>query len=109
VSVVYRDDVVRISIRELRGRFKRRTFDQLETVTVHHGPVAATVSITRAAAPTAIGGSRRALVCPRCGRATSAIGVVPVVDGYGYWACAHRSCGNWKSRKTPKTVRSCSP
>lgn len=91
---LYRDTVPRISIAQVRMRFKPRAYSQLRTVRLEHEGVSADVEIVRIEAPGVRGGVRSFFRCVRkdCGRRANVLGLVPDVG----WACA--TCGRWRGR-----------
>lgn len=93
MPVLYRDDVTRVSIAQVRTRFPRRIWKTLSTVLLEHDGVACEVSLAMSEGTGATGGNaQRWLLCPRCrGRAR----VLGCVAGVG-WSCP--ACGGWRSR-----------
>ena len=93
----YRDEVTRVSIRQIRAQFAPRDFAKLEEVLVGVGDTSAVVKIARVPSLTAHGGMRRWLICPSCRGQTSVVGLVPRGNRGVRWACF--SCVNWRSRQ----------
>ena len=93
---LYRDEVVRVSIAQLRAQFMPRVFRALRSVELSHDGCSATAAIEIHGAPSCPGGARRWLKCPSCGRRASVLGVVD-----GAWRCPR--CGGWRSRNRRAT------
>lgn len=99
----YRDTVTRVSIRQLRAQFSPKVFAALDEVVVQAGAGVAKVKIVSVPS-SAHGGRRRWILCPRCSRQTSVIGLMPDVVGADGWGCFR--CRRWKSRKPCNDLRS---
>lgn len=95
---LYRDEVLRVSLRQVRAQFSPRVFSEIGEVRVHAAGVSASVAVVTVASGSARGGMRRWLRCPRCGLKTSVVGLVRNEPGQ-YWACARTTCGGWVSRR----------
>jgi len=91
---LYRDTVPRLTLADVRGRYKPAVFNTLELVAVEAGGFRADIKIVKTAHPTCIGGYRRVFECPSCGRRALTVGCV---DGLG-WRCPARDCGGWRGR-----------
>ena len=92
---IYRDQVARISLADLRMRFKRKEFEAVKSVVLQHLGYAAEIHVVKKPAPTCRGGYRRYLQCPHCNALVHVIGVVP---GLGV-ACS--ACSGWRGRNHP--------
>lgn len=100
----FRDSVTRLSLRQLRAQFAPKVFAALKEVQVQAGESMASVEVVSVHASSAHGGRRRWMLCPRCSRQTSVIGLVQDADGNETWACFR--CARWKSRRIPRAARS---
>ena len=96
---IYRDLVPRVSLRDIRLRYKPSVFKKLDQVHLEYAGVETDVSLVRVNLPTVFGGSRVALRCPSCGRSTYVVGCVP---GIG-WQCA--GCSGWRGRDKNRIPR----
>lgn len=90
---LYRDTVTRVTLAEIRLRFKPRVYASVRSVQLEHDGITANVELVRVADRTVPSGMRRFFRCPRCGRARA--NVLGAVPGVG-WACA--VCGGWRGR-----------
>lgn len=88
----YRDATPRVSLAQVRGRFMPRAFAALRTIVLDAGGVSTEVALSIAPGTGAVRGTRRWLVCPRCGRHVNVLGMIAP----GTWVCA--CCGRWRSR-----------
>lgn len=88
---VYRDELVRVSMAQIRASYMPRVYDKLTSVTVDHLGSATEVKIVRTVSRGTRGGIRRWLSCPCCSRKTSTLAWFS-----GRWWC--RRCLGWKSR-----------
>ena len=104
--MIYRDQVTRMSLRQLRAQYAPRNFQQLDKVTLECGGASVAVKILRLVHPTVKGGTRRWFSCPSCQGKTTVLGLVKdVKTGEPRWGCARRTCGGgWHSRKILKTT-----
>jgi hypothetical protein len=93
-----REDTPRVSIAQVRTRFKPSTYRALTRVTLDHAGVACEVELVVVPAHGSVRAPQRRLVCPRCSRAVLVLGVV---EGKG-WVCV--ACGCWRSRDRPRSV-----
>jgi hypothetical protein len=90
---LYRDQVVRVSIRALRSQFKPSLFRKLDVVTLDLGGEHVRVSLVRLPERTCFAGERRIfLVCPHC--ANNRVNVLGW-DGTR-WGCMQ--CLKWRGR-----------
>lgn len=89
---LYRDQVVRVSIRDIRMRYRPKEFSALKSVVLEHAGVTARVYIVKMPAPSCRGGYRRWIRCPSCGECVNLVGLVPGAD----WGCA--ACRRWRGR-----------
>jgi hypothetical protein len=97
---VYRDEVVRVSLAQIRAQYAPRDFNRMTSVPLDCGGVMSEVAIVVVPASSCRGGRRRWIRCPRCGRNTDVLGVV---QGSG-WSCARAHCGGWRSRKSSRVA-----
>lgn len=94
-QVWYRSDLVRVSIAGIRSRFTPQRFRLLSTVQLEHAGHLVEVRIIQHPCPAAYGGTRRWLLCPRCGSRAQTVGCHPELG----WACPALTCvGGWKGR-----------
>jgi hypothetical protein len=94
---VFRDQVIRVSSKQLRAQYRPKDFAAMESVLLEANGVSGTVDIFREYAPTAHGRSRLWLRCP-CGARCQTVGLVPATaDTPAFWGCAR--CGRWTSRR----------
>ncbi len=99
--VWYREELARVSIAQLRARFTRQRFRVLSAVELEHAGHAVQVRIVQQLCPTAHGGLRRWLLCPRCGGRAQTVGCHPELG----WACPAPACvGGWKGRTRRKLL-----
>lgn len=100
-QVWYRDDLVRVSIAQLRARFTPQRFRGLSTVQLENAGHLVEVRIVQQPCPTAHGGTRRWLLCPRCDGRAQTVGCHPELG----WACPALGCvGGWKGRTRRKLL-----
>jgi ribosomal protein L37AE/L43A len=92
---LYRDEVVRITLAQIRAQFAPRVFGRLSSVRLKHHGVVAEIEIVAGPGTGSIA-RRPWLRCPSCGRL---VGVVAALDGG--WGC--RSCGRWRSRNRQRS------
>jgi hypothetical protein len=98
-QVWYRDDLARVSIAQLRARFTPGRFRGLSTVQLEHAGHLVEVRIIQHPCPAAYGGTRRWLLCPRCGGRAQTVGCHPELG----WACPAPACvGGWRGRTRRK-------
>ena len=108
--MLFRDLVPRITIRQLQAQHPPRIWRRLDAVELEAHGVAASVEIIHVPSPTAYGGTRRYLRCPRCRELTWALGLAPTGEAMApTWSCARRGCGGWKSRKKIRLPRVAPP
>jgi hypothetical protein len=90
---LYRDQVVRVSVRSLRSQFKPSVFRKLTVVTLDAGGGPVRISVVRVPERTCFAGERRIfLVCPHC--ANNRVNVLGW-DGTR-WGCMQ--CLKWRGR-----------
>jgi hypothetical protein len=92
---VWRPDVVRLRLPEIRASFKPKEWAGLQRVRVAVGASTTYVDVVIVGEPTCHGARRRWLLCPRCKKRTSIIGC----DFAAGWGC--KGCLRWRSRPTP--------
>jgi hypothetical protein len=88
---LYRDEVARISLPQLRAQYPPRIFKMLRRVTLYHGTQSCEVVLDSAVTRGCIDSPRRWFLCPRCSARTTVIGFAH--DGPG---C--RACVRWRAR-----------
>jgi hypothetical protein len=88
---LYRDQVVRVSLADIRMRFTKRAFAEMNAVVLSAEGFTATVDVVKTPW-NCQGGQRRWLRCASCGALVNVLGVVPGVG----WRCA--TCGGWRGR-----------
>lgn len=98
---LFRDEVTRISLAQLRSRFPPRVWRELKTVRLEVNGCGADVALNHVKDRTVHGGVRRWMVCPSCGGLAGVLGCVP---GRG-WACPRRGCGGWRGRNRTTTFQ----
>ncbi len=87
----YRDAVVRVSIGQVRSRFRPVDYRKLQSVRLEHAGVACDVGLVIGDGWGVVA-RRRWMICPRCDGRVKVLGVVAGVG----WACA--TCAGWRSR-----------
>lgn len=103
---LYRDQVLRLSLRAIRARFPPRVWSRMNTVHLEHQGVRAVVEIIRMSAPGLPSGWRSSMRCPRCRHSAEVLGCVsPDCDGEPGWACPQ--CARWRGR--PRRIASETP
>ncbi len=88
---LYRDEVARVTIRQVRNQFSPRLFNHLSRVKLRHGTVSCVVVVERIRGAGCFGGHRRWFRCPRCAART-------VVIGFAYDGPGCRACVRWRGR-----------
>jgi len=83
-----RDQILRLSMAQVRGQFKPRAFRDLNVVHLEHGGHAVDVALVEEECRTAHGGRRRWFRCPRCSGRAQVLGC-HAVEG---WACPAKQC-----------------
>jgi hypothetical protein len=97
---LYRDQVTRLTLRQIRASFSPRVFAQMNSVRLELGMWKADVAIVVVKAETCHGGKKRRLISPRCQRVCDVVGCAP---GKG-WGCSQ--CLRWRGRAyTPRWAR----
>jgi hypothetical protein len=101
------DDVVRISIAQLRVRFTPSKWKAIRIVHVEAQGQEADVEILEEPCAETYGPkkTRRWLRCPACRRRCHTVGCVPSIG----WACPRKDCGGWTGRRMRSLARSTSP
>lgn len=103
---LYRDQVVRLSLRTIRARFPPRIWARMTAVHLEHQGARVAVEIIRVAAPGLPSGWRSAMRCPRCSVLVEVVGCVPPnCDSEPGWACPR--CTKWRGR--PRRVVAAPP
>ena len=88
-----RPEIFRISMAQVRGWFKPKTFRVVEFVRLEHAGHVVDVELIKEDCPTAFGGRRRYFRCPRCGGRAQVLGC----DRVEGWACpANRCVHGWR-------------
>jgi hypothetical protein len=87
----YRDQVVRVTLGQLRGLYPPRRFRELRQVELSHAGSSTLAEIVTVGGVGCISRQRRWLRCPRCGRLVTVVGHLAES-----WGC--RSCLGWRSR-----------
>jgi hypothetical protein len=92
---LYRDEVARVTLPQVRAQFPPRTFKALSRVKLNHGTQSCVVAVETSPVSSCFGGARRWFRCPRCGARAVVIGFA--CDGPG---C--RACVRWRNRNRPR-------
>lgn len=90
---LYRDQVTRLSIKQIRAAFTPKAFASMTRVHLEQGIHVADVEIVVVAEPLCFGGTKRWLRCPRCGVLCGVVGCSSVL-GFG---CSR--CLGWRGRE----------
>lgn len=102
MPALYRDEVVRLSLRAIRARFPPRVWAAFRAVRVEHEGIVADVELVKVDAVGLPSGWRSAMRCPRCGKCAEVLGCVPPgFDVSPGWGCAR--CARWRGR--PRNYR----
>jgi hypothetical protein len=94
---VYRDEIPRISIADLRRNFGP-AWRSMSSVSLKVDGAVTVVELVGLPSSTAYGGTKRWLLCANCFRRAMVLGLVR-----GSWRCT--SCGNWVGRDTNRYAR----
>ena len=88
---LYREEVARVTLRQVRNQFSPRLFNYLSRVKLRHGTVSCDVVVEKLPGAGCFGGQRRWFRCPRCAART-------VVIGFAYDGPGCRACIGWRGR-----------
>ena len=98
MMALYRDEVVRLSLRAIRARFPPRVWASIKVVRIEYEGIVADVELVRMDAVGLPSGWRSAMRCPRCRQRAEVLGCVQpgFAVGAGWWGCAR--CARWRGR-----------
>jgi hypothetical protein len=98
---LYRDEISRITLPQVRAQFTPKDFAQREHVTLTRGALTAVVKIVREIVP---GGLKKPRVFLRCGSCGARANVL----AFGYDRIGCRRCMDWRTRE-PQTAKRMAP
>lgn len=98
---IYRDELSRITLPQIRAQFTPKDFAQRDHVTLTRGALTAIIKIVRECVPGGLKAPRVFLQCSSCGARANVL-------AFGYDRLGCRRCMDWRSRE-PQTAKRMAP